>query len=108
MRQYEGMQNNTNLIAHSQRVTELQESVMKTRLQPVGIVFTKFRRIVRDMAKMVSKEIDLSIEGEDVELDRSIIEALSDPITHLIRNAVDHALEEPDEREGSGKAAYRK
>ncbi|MCP3676743.1 MAG: hypothetical protein GY721_03880, partial [Deltaproteobacteria bacterium] len=105
LRQYSDKKNNTILVAHSQRVTELQESVMKTRLQPVGAVFSKFKRIVRDMAKKVEKEINLTLEGEDVELDRSIIEVLSDPLTHMIRNSADHALEPPAERKQCGKPA---
>ncbi|MFQ5428350.1 MAG: chemotaxis protein CheW [Thermodesulfobacteriota bacterium] len=104
LRQYAGRKNNGILIDHSQRVTELQESVMKTRLQPVGAVFSKFKRIVRDMARKVDKKINLVVEGEDVELDRSIIEVLSDPLTHMIRNSVDHAIESPDERLKHGKA----
>ncbi len=103
LRQYAGRKDNNILIDHSQRVTELQESVMKTRLQPVGAVFSKFRRIVRDMARKVDKKIDLHVEGEDVELDRSIIEVLSDPLTHMIRNSVDHAIEAPAERKKQGK-----
>ncbi|MFQ5328945.1 MAG: chemotaxis protein CheW [Thermodesulfobacteriota bacterium] len=103
LRQYSDRKNNAILIAHSQRVTELQESVMKTRLQPVGAVFSKFKRIIRDIAKTVNKEINLVLDGEDVELDRSIIEVLSDPLTHMIRNSADHAIESPDERERCGK-----
>lgn len=104
LRQYAGRKNNSILIDHSQRVTELQENVMKTRLQPVGAVFSKFKRIVRDMARKVDKKINLLIEGEDVELDRSIIEVLSDPLTHMIRNSVDHAIESSDDRVKSGKS----
>ncbi len=103
LRQYAERKDNNILIDHSQRVTELQESVMKTRLQPVGAVFSKFKRIVRDMARKVDKKIDLHVEGEDVELDRSIIEVLSDPLTHMIRNSVDHAIEPPAERKKQGK-----
>jgi len=103
MRQYGDKRTNTTLLTYSQQVTELQEGVMKTRLQPVGDVFSKFRRIVRDMAQQVRKEVNLTVQGEDVELDRSIIEALSDPLTHLIRNSIDHAIERPDERERLGK-----
>ncbi len=104
LRQYADKKNNNILIDHSQRVTELQENVMKTRLQPVGAVFSKFKRIVRDMARKVDKKINLVVEGEDVELDRSIIEVLSDPLTHMIRNSVDHAIESPDERVRLGKS----
>jgi two-component system, chemotaxis family, sensor kinase CheA len=83
--------------------TELQEKVMQTRMQSIANVFNKFPRIIRDMAKKMNKEIDLIIEGDDVELDKSIIEALGDPLTHLIRNAVDHGLETPTERKKAGK-----
>ena len=83
--------------------SELQEAIMATRMQSVGTVFTKFKRVVRDLAQKLGKQIDLVIEGEDVELDRSIIEAISDPLTHLVRNAVDHGLETPERRTASGK-----
>jgi two-component system, chemotaxis family, sensor kinase CheA len=83
--------------------TDLQEHIMQTRMQPIGSVFGKFPRIVRDMAKQLGKEINLVTQGEDVELDKSIIESLSDPLTHLIRNCCDHGLEPPDERETTGK-----
>ncbi|MFQ5559330.1 MAG: chemotaxis protein CheW, partial [Nitrospinota bacterium] len=97
--------NNTILMEHSLRVTELQDHIMRTRLQPVGSVFSKFKRIVRDIAGKVGKNIKLSLTGEHVELDRSIIEGLSDPLVHLIRNSADHGLETPEEREKAGKAA---
>lgn len=83
--------------------TELQEKIMQTRMQPVANVFNKFPRIIRDLSKKMGKEIELKLEGVDVELDKSIIEALGDPLTHLIRNAADHGLEKPDEREKAGK-----
>ena len=83
--------------------SDLQEKVMRTRLQPVGNIFTKFNRIVRDLGKKLEKEIDLTISGEDVELDKSILEVLSDPLTHIIRNCADHAIETPSEREAAGK-----
>jgi two-component system chemotaxis sensor kinase CheA len=72
-------------------------------MQPIGGTFTKFKRIVRDLAKQLDKPIDLVIKGEDTELDRSIIESLSDPLTHLIRNCADHGLEDPSTRVGQGK-----
>ncbi|MBF0378037.1 MAG: chemotaxis protein CheW [Desulfamplus sp.] len=91
-------------IQHISRITtEMQEKIMQMRMQPVSIIFGKFQRIVRDLAKQLDKEIRLVTHGEDVELDKSIIEALSDPLTHLIRNSVDHGIEEPDYREKSGK-----
>ncbi len=87
----------------SQRVTELQENVMQTRMQPVGTVFNKFPRVVRDLSKKVNKQINLIIEGSEVELDRSIIEVISDPLTHLIRNSIDHGIEPPKDRIAAGK-----
>jgi len=83
--------------------TELQEKIMQTRMQPVAKVFNKFPRIIRELSKKMGKEISLQIEGADVELDKSIIEALGDPLTHLVRNAVDHGIEAPDVREAGGK-----
>lgn len=83
--------------------SELQESIMSTRMQPVGNVFNKFKRIVRDLSRGLGKEIDLIIDGSEVELDKTIIEAIGDPLTHLIRNSVDHGIERPDIREQSGK-----
>lgn len=83
--------------------TELQDAIMSTRMQSVGIVFNKFRRIVHDMSRDLGKEIDLELEGEEVELDKTIIEAIGDPLTHLVRNAVDHGLELPQDRLNAGK-----
>ncbi|SMP48028.1 chemotaxis protein CheW [Anoxynatronum buryatiense] len=83
--------------------TELQEKIMQTRMQPVGNVFNKMPRVIRDLSKKLGKEVDLIIEGSHVELDKSIIESLSDPLTHLIRNAADHGLEMPAERKKAGK-----
>ncbi|HOX51212.1 MAG TPA: Hpt domain-containing protein, partial [Fibrobacteria bacterium] len=84
-------------------ISELQEAVMATRMQPISIVFGKFQRVVRDMSSALGKEIRLDVEGEDVELDKAVIEAIGDPLTHLVRNAVDHGVELPDVRERSGK-----
>jgi two-component system chemotaxis sensor kinase CheA len=83
--------------------TELQDAIMSTRMQSIGIVFQKFRRVVRDLANSLGKEVDLMIEGEEVELDRSIIEAIGDPLTHLVRNALDHGIEKPDARQAQNK-----
>ncbi|MFZ5986438.1 MAG: hybrid sensor histidine kinase/response regulator [Bacillota bacterium] len=83
--------------------TELQEKIMQTRMQPVANVFNKFPRIIRDLSNKMGKEIELKLEGVEVELDKSIIEALGDPLTHLVRNAADHGLETPDKRELLGK-----
>ena len=84
--------------------TELQMSVMKMRMLPVGKVFNKFPRVVRDLARSQNKEIDLFISGEETELDKSVIEEIGDPLVHLIRNAADHGIELPDERVKAGKA----
>ncbi|MBT4977993.1 MAG: hybrid sensor histidine kinase/response regulator [Gemmatimonadetes bacterium] len=86
-----------------QVTTELQETVVSTRMQPVGSVFGKFRRIVRDIARDLNKDVELVLEGEEVELDKTIIEALSDPLTHLVRNALDHGIETPSVRYEQGK-----
>jgi len=79
--------------------TELQEKIMQTRMQPVAKVFNKFPRIVRELSRKMEKDLNLRMEGTSVELDKSIIEALGDPLAHLIRNAVDHGIETPDIRE---------
>lgn len=78
--------------------SELQEAIMLTRMQPIGNVFSKFPRVVRDLAKKLNKTIDLTIVGKDVELDKTIIEAINDPLTHLVRNSVDHGIEKPADR----------
>ncbi len=83
--------------------TELQAAVMKTRMIQIGRVFNRFPRLVRDIAREFDKEIDLVIEGEETELDKSIIEEISDPLVHLIRNAADHGIESGNVREKSGK-----
>lgn len=84
--------------------SELQEAIMLTRMQPIGNVFSKFPRVVRDLAKKLNKTIDLNIVGKDVELDKTIIEAINDPLTHLVRNSVDHGIEKPAERKKIGKS----
>ncbi|WP_428623553.1 chemotaxis protein CheA [Sedimenticola sp.] len=83
--------------------SDLQNSVMKTRMQPVKKVFGRFPRVVRDLARSLKKEIDLELHGEETDLDKNLVEALSDPMVHLVRNAVDHGIESPDEREAAGK-----
>ncbi|MBD3258847.1 hybrid sensor histidine kinase/response regulator [candidate division GN15 bacterium] len=85
--------------------TELQLSVMKMRMQPIGKVFSKFPRLVRDLARETQKEIELKITGEATELDRSVIEEIGDPLVHLIRNSCDHGIEPPDERVQAGKSS---
>lgn len=83
--------------------TSLQENIMQTRMQPVANLFNAIPRMVRELSKSLGKEVALVVEGQEVELDRSIIEGLKDPFTHLIRNALDHGIETPKERERSGK-----
>jgi two-component system chemotaxis sensor kinase CheA len=85
--------------------TELQEGVMKTRMQPIGIVFGRFPRVVRDVAQQLGKRVKIEIEGAETELDRSILEAIKDPLTHIVRNSIDHGIEGPGDRENSGKPA---
>ncbi len=87
----------------NQVTSDLQDAIMRTRLQPIGNVFGKFPRVVRDLANKLGKEIQLEIQGKDVALDRSLIEGLSDPLTHMVRNAVDHGVEMPEERVRAGK-----
>ncbi len=83
--------------------TDLQENITKTRMQPIGNLFSKFQRVARDLSKKMGKQVILETEGNDVEIDKSVLEALSDPMTHLIRNACDHGLETPEERQKKGK-----
>ncbi len=83
--------------------SELQEGVMKTRMQPIGNVWNKLPRVVRDLAQQFGKQIRLEMEGKDTELDRTILEAIKDPLTHMVRNTVDHGIESPAERQGKGK-----
>lgn len=84
---------------------ELQESVMKTRMQPIGAVWNKLPRAVRDIARLCGKKVRLEVEGAETELDKTLIEAIKDPMTHLVRNAIDHGIEDPTARETSGKPA---
>jgi two-component system chemotaxis sensor kinase CheA len=87
----------------NQITSELQDAVMQTRLQPMGNVFGKFPRLVRDVAAALGKDIQLDIRGKDVALDRTLIESLSDPLTHMVRNAVDHGIESQENRARAGK-----
>ena len=82
---------------------DLQLSVMKTRMQPVKKVFGRFPRVVRDLARNLKKEVDLVLHGEETDLDKNLVEALADPLVHLVRNAVDHGVESPEDREKAGK-----
>ncbi len=88
-----------------QVTSELQEAIMQTRMQVIGTVFGKFPRVVRDLSNQLGKQCQLTLEGEDVELDKSIIEAIGDPLTHLVRNSVDHGIESPEQRIAAGKPA---
>ncbi|MDH5511075.1 MAG: hybrid sensor histidine kinase/response regulator [Nitrospinota bacterium] len=83
--------------------TEIQESIMSTRMQPIGNIFNKFPRIIRELNRQLSKKIEMDIQGADVELDKTILEALADPLTHLVRNSCDHGIESPEERRLKGK-----
>jgi two-component system chemotaxis sensor kinase CheA len=97
----------SSLLAASQRLnlitTELQAGVMKTRMQPIGNIWSQFPRTVRDVALACGKEVKIEMEGEKTELDKTIIEAIKDPLTHLVRNAVDHGIELPNDRVKWGK-----
>ncbi|MCB1927572.1 MAG: chemotaxis protein CheA [Rhodocyclaceae bacterium] len=84
-------------------VSDLQNAVMKTRMQPIGRLFQKYPRIARDLARNLGKDVELVLAGEETEIDKTMIEDLSDPIIHLIRNAVDHGVESSDERKANGK-----
>ena len=82
---------------------DLQNAVMKTRMQPIKKVFGRFPRVVRDLARNLDKEVKLEMQGEDTDLDKNLVEALADPLVHLVRNAVDHGIEPPDARVAAGK-----
>lgn len=85
--------------------TELQEGVMRTRMQPIGNVWNRFPRVVRDLARASEKMVHVVMEGSDTELDKTIVEAIKDPLTHLVRNSVDHGIEKPEVRRAHGKPA---
>jgi two-component system chemotaxis sensor kinase CheA len=87
-----------------QVTSELQETIMQTRMQPIGSVFGRFPRVVRDLSAKLGKECSLEIEGNEVEVDKTIVEAMGDPLTHLVRNSVDHGIETPDRRRSAGKS----
>ena len=95
---FHGISQHMNLIA-----TELQEEVMKTRMQPIGNIWSKFPRTVRDLVVSCGKEVRIEMEGKETELDKTIIEAIKDPLTHLVRNSVDHGIESPAARVAAGK-----
>jgi two-component system chemotaxis sensor kinase CheA len=104
-----GDQQDVDLIRSSQRLnliaSELQEGVMKTRMQPIDNLWSKLPRVVRDLGANCGKQVSLTMVGKETELDRTLLEAVKDPLTHLVRNGVDHGLESPEERVAAGKAA---
>jgi len=105
--QFANRMKDTSFLAASQRLnlitTELQAGVMKTRMQPIGNIWSQFPRTVRDVALGCSKEVNIEMEGKETELDKTIIEAIKDPLTHLVRNSVDHGIELPETRVKAGK-----
>jgi two-component system chemotaxis sensor kinase CheA len=105
--EYTLIQENPQLVAASQRLnlitSELQEGIMRTRMQPISNIWAKIPRVVRDLAISCGKQIRVEMEGKETELDKSLIEAMKDPLTHLIRNAVDHGIEMPAARQAAGK-----
>lgn len=105
--QFTNMLGNSDLQRTTQRLnlitTELQDDVMKTRMQQIGNVWTKFPRMVRDLAAICGKEVRIEMEGKETELDKTIIESIKDPLTHLVRNTVDHGIEKPSVRREKGK-----
>jgi two-component system chemotaxis sensor kinase CheA len=107
IQQFAGSIQHSGLSASSMRLslitTELQEGVMKTRMQPIGGIWSKFPRTVRDVATSCGKKVRIEMEGQDTELDKTIIEAIKDPLTHLVRNSVDHGIETPEKRAAKGK-----
>lgn len=107
--EYVGSHENTQVVAAAQRLnlitSELQEGVMQTRMQPIHSVWAKLPRVVRDLSRACGKQIRVEMEGKSTELDKSLIEAMKDPITHLVRNSVDHGVETPEKRIAAGKPA---
>ncbi len=103
LRQFAESDNKMALTSMAHMISDLQQVVLQTRMQAVGGTFTKFNKIVRDLSKQLDKPIRIVIKGDETELDRSIIESLSDPLTHLIRNCADHGVEGPEDRLASGK-----
>ncbi len=105
--QFTSSQSDATLLSAAQRLnlitTELQEGVMKTRMQPIGNVWNKFPRLMRDLALQCGKQVDIEMEGSETELDKTIIEAIKDPLTHILRNSIDHGIENPQVRREAGK-----
>jgi two-component system chemotaxis sensor kinase CheA len=106
---FAGSTQDASLLKPTQRLnlitSKLQENIMKTRMQPIGNVWAKFPRLVRDLSLELNKQVALSMEGAETELDRTILEAIKDPLTHLVRNAIDHGLETAEARRAAGKPA---
>lgn len=106
--EYSVLQENSPLLAASQRLnlitSELQEGIMRTRMQPINNIWAKFPRVVRDLSVSCGKQVRVNMEGKETELDKSLIEAMKDPLTHLIRNAIDHGVELPAVRRAAGKS----
>jgi two-component system chemotaxis sensor kinase CheA len=88
-----------------QVTTELQEAIMRTRMQPIGAVFSRFPRVARDLSSKLGKQCDIVMDGKEVEVDKTILEAIGDPLTHLVRNSIDHGVELPEVRTSGGKKA---
>ncbi|MGH9344624.1 MAG: chemotaxis protein CheW, partial [Terriglobia bacterium] len=107
--QFSATQQGTGILGASQRLnlvtTELQEGVMKTRMQPIDTVWNKLPRIVRDLAINCGKQVRVEMEGTETELDKTVIEAIKDPLTHVVRNSIDHGIESPENRLAAGKSA---
>jgi chemotaxis protein histidine kinase CheA len=107
--QFTFAKNDPGFLSTAQRLnlitTELQEGVMKTRMQPIGNIWNKLPRVVRDLALNSGKQVRLELEGSETELDKTIIEAVKDPLTHIVRNSVDHGIEPPEVRRSAGKPA---
>jgi two-component system chemotaxis sensor kinase CheA len=107
--QFSTTQQDPVFLSTSQRLnlitTELQEGVMKTRMQPIGNIWARFPRLVRDLATNCGKQVRIEMEGKETELDKTLVEAIKDPLTHLVRNAVDHGIETPEARRACGKPA---
>jgi two-component system chemotaxis sensor kinase CheA len=105
--QFTNSSEDSSLLATSQRLnlltTEIQAGVMKTRMQPIGNIWSKLPRTVRDLALTCGKEVSIEMEGQETELDKTIIESIKDPLTHLVRNTVDHGIEKPEVRRAAGK-----
>lgn len=101
--------NSRDISAVNQRLdvvtSDIQRTIMRTRMQPIGNVFGRFSRVVRDLGRSLGKEVELEIRGSDVELDKSIIDGIVEPLTHLVRNSVDHGIEAPEERKQNAKPA---